>query len=152
MKALPLLISAGLLSTLTLTQCDRAEYEVAKIESKGDVNFAKDAFESLARGDTASIEKIDWEMLESMGEAVGTEYSQLPSETQKRNFEKNYVTQFASGFQRSGGSPGQFSNWRVSYHDDIKTEVAADSNGGTVTITVTERDGKERISGLGFIR
>lgn len=38
------------------------------------------------------------------------------------------------------------------YHDDLKTKVAADSAGGTVTITVTERDGRERVSGLGFIR
>lgn len=149
----PILLAAGILSAaLTLTQCDKAEHEMAKIESKGDVNFAKDAFESLARGDTAAIEKIDWEMLDSMGDNVGAKYSQFPSETQKRNFEKAYVTQFASEFQAAGGTPSQFTNWRVSYHDDIKTEVAADSNGGTVTITVTERDGKERISGLGFIR
>ncbi|WP_035607109.1 hypothetical protein [Haloferula sp. BvORR071] len=147
-----LLIAASLLSAITLTQCDEAEHQVGKIESKADMSFAKDTFEELARGDSSVVDKIDWPMLQSMGEDVGAEYSQLPSETQKRNFETSYVTQFASGFQKSGGTPGQFTNWRVSHHDDIKTEVAADSGGGTVTITVTERDGKERVSGLGFIR
>ena len=76
----------------------------------------------------------------------------ISSETEKVNFQKAFVTQFSASFREVGGSPDQFENWRVSYHDDLKTEVAADSAGGTVTIIVTERDGRERISGLGFIR
>lgn len=147
-----LLFAASILSALTLTQCDRAEHEIAEVEGKGDMRFAKETFESLARGDSAVIDKIDWAMLDSMGENVGLKYTQFPSETQKREFETAFVTQFASGFQKAGGTPSQFTNWRVSYHDEIKTEVAADSGAGTITITVTERDGKERISGLGFIR
>lgn len=148
-----LLFAAGLsLSVLMLTQCDRTDQKFTEIESKGDVTFAKATFEDLARGETSVIDKIDWPMLEAMGENLGLKYSQFPSETQKREFETAFVTQFASEFQRAGGSPSQFTNWRVSYHDDLKTEVAADSGGGTVTIIVTERDGKERISGLGFIR
>ncbi len=59
----------------------------------------------------------------------------------------------AEAFGRRG--PGecekQFPKWPPELFN-LKTEVAADSAGGTVTITVTERDGRERISGLGFIR
>ena len=80
----------GLASALLLTQCE-------KTRGGADMSFAKSTFESLARGDTAVRDNIDWPTLQS-------------------------------------------------------TEVAADSGGGTVTITVTERDGKERVSGLGFIR
>ena len=132
-------------SSLALTQCEKAQ-------SKGDLSFAKNTFESLAKGDSTATEKIDWATLKSMGQDVGAVYMQIPSETEKRNFETAFVTQFSSAFREAGGSPDKFENWRVSYHDDLKTEVAADSGGGTVTITVTERDGKERVSGLGFIR
>ncbi|WP_367874919.1 hypothetical protein [Luteolibacter sp. Populi] len=147
-----LLIGASILSALVLTQCDKAEHQVAKIESKADMSFAKNTFESLAKGESSVFDKIDWAMLNSMGENIGAAYTLLPSETQKRDFETSFVTQFASEFQKAGGTPDQFTNWRVSGHDDIKTEVAADSGTGTITITVTERDGKERVSGLGFIR
>jgi hypothetical protein len=151
MKQLPW-IAAGLLSVAALTQCDKADRQVERLQGKADMSFAKDTFESLARGDSAVTEKIDWATLTSMGHNVGAAYSQLPSETEKRNFETSFVTQFATSFRESGGSPDKFENWRVSHHDDLKTEVAADSGGGTVTITVTERDGKERVSGLGFTR
>jgi hypothetical protein len=147
-----LLMIAAFALPLALTQCDRAGHQREKIEGKADMSFAKDTFESLARGDSSVIGKIDWATLTSMGQNVGAAYSQLPSETEKRNFETSFVTQFATSFRESGGSPDKFENWRVSHHDDLKTEVAADSGGGTVTITVTERDGKERVSGLGFIR
>ncbi len=132
-------------SSLALTQCEKA--------SRGaDMSFAKNTFEALAKGDSSVKDKIDWETLQSMGQSVGARYVQLPSETDKANFESAFVTQFATSFREAGGTPDQFTNWRVSFHDDLKTEVAADSGGGTVTITVTERDGKERVSGLGFIR
>ena len=140
------------LGTLTLTQCEKAEHEIAKVESKADMSFAKNTFEALARGESSVIADIDWATLTSMGENIGATYSMLPSETEKRNFETSFVTQFAASFRESGGTPDKFENWRVSHHDDLKTEVAADSGGGTITITVTKRDGKERISGLGFIR
>ena len=123
-----------------------------KAESKGDVTFAKTAFESLARGETDVRNEIDWATLKSMGQNVGMAYVKIPSETEKVNFQNAFVTQFSSSFREAGGSPDRFENWRVSFHDDLRTEVAADSSGGTVTITVTERDGKERISELGFIR
>ncbi|QJE97514.1 hypothetical protein [Luteolibacter luteus] len=142
-------ITLAAVSSLALTQCEKASNAAA---GKADMSFAKNAFESLAKGDSTVKEKIDWDTLNSMGQNVGAAYVQLPSETEKVNFQNAFVTQFSSSFRESGGSPDKFENWRVSYHDDLKTEVAADSGGGTVTITVTERDGKERVSGLGFIR
>jgi hypothetical protein len=147
MKLLSILFAVA--SSLALTQCEKT---ATKVESKADMSFAKNTFESLARGDSTVMDKIDWATLNSMGQDVGAVYMQIPSETEKRNFETAFVTQFSSAFREAGGSPDKFENWRVSYHDDLKTEVAADSGGGTVTITVTERDGKERVSGLGFIR
>lgn len=140
-----LLMLSAVVLPFFLAQCEKAE-------SRADMSFAKNTFESLARGDSKVIDSIDWATLQSLGQNVGAVYVQIPSETEKDNFEKAFVTQFSASFREAGGSPDQFENWRVSHHDDLKTEVAADSAGGTVTITVTERDGKERISGLGFIR
>ena len=134
-----------LLLPLLLSHCEKT---AEKIASKGDLTFAKSTFESLARGDSVAMENIDWPTLQSLGQNVGASYVQIPSETGKINFQKAFVAQFSASFREVGGSPDQFENWRVSYHDDLKTEVAADSAGGTVTITVTERDGRERISGL----
>jgi hypothetical protein len=143
MKALALPLA--ILMPFAFSQCE-------KVESKADMSVAKNTFEALARGDSKARSGIDWSTLQAMGQNVGAAYVLIPSETEKANFEQAFVTQFATSFREAGGTPDQFSNWRVSHHDDLKTEVAADSNGGTVTITVTERDGKERVSGLGFIR
>jgi hypothetical protein len=138
-------IPLAIVMPFAFSQCE-------KVASKADMSFAKNTFEALARGDSKVRESIDWSTLQAMGHNVGAAYVLLPSETEKVNFEQAFVTQFAASFREAGGTPDQFSNWRVSHHDDLKTEVAADSGGGTVTITVTERDGKERVSGLGFIR
>jgi hypothetical protein len=143
MKALS--IPLAILMPFVFSHCEKAE-------STADMSFAKNTFESLARGDAKARESIDWSTLQAMGQNVGAAYVLLPSETDRVNFEQAFVSQFAASFRQAGGTPDQFANWRVSHHDDLKTEVAADSNGGTVTITVTERDGKERVSGLGFIR
>ena len=140
-----ILVSLSLPFLFTLSQCEKAA-------GKGDMTFAKSTFESLARGESGVADKIDWMTLQSLGQNVGVAYVQIASETDKINFQKAFVSQFSAAFREAGGSPDQFENWRVSYHDDLKTEVAADSAGGTVTITVSERDGRERVSGLGFIR
>ncbi|MCW1884688.1 hypothetical protein OKA04_08100 [Luteolibacter flavescens] len=149
MKYLWIPLALGMCTALT--QCEQAEKVTEKVASKGDMTFAKNTFEALARGDAEARNNIDWDTFQVMGQNVGAGYVQIPSETEKVNFQQAFVTQFASSFRAAGGTP-EFANWRVSHHDDLKTEVAADSGGGTVTITVTERDGKERVSGIGFIR
>ena len=113
-----------------------------------DLNFAKSTFESLARGDTDAASKIDWETFTSMGVNVGAQYVKIPSETEKQDFRKAFVTQFSSSFRDSGGSVDSFVNWRVIYHDENRTDVAADSPKGTLNIAVTERDSVSRVSAL----
>ena len=134
-----------LLFLLPLTQCE-------KMESRAEMSFARSTFESLARGDTTVANAIDWETFNSMGQNVGETYVKLPSELEKKNLEQAFVTQFAASFRETGSSPESFTNWRVAYQDELKTEVAADSVGGTLVITVTGRDGHNRVSSLGFVR
>lgn len=133
-----------LFAVVLFTQCE-------KTDGPGDVSFAKDTFESLARGDSATVDEIDWMTLQSLGQNVGAAYAQLPTEAEKNDFEASFVTQFAASFRDAGGRIESFENWRVVHDDELRTEVAATSPGGTLTITVNDRDGKERISALNFV-
>lgn len=139
---LPLL--AGLLS-FTLFAC-------RDIEAKGDVSFAKSTFESLTRGDSDVIEKIDWETLISLGIPVGQQYLALKDDSEREEFRKGFVTQFSTNFRESGGSVENFTNWRVTLHDENNTRVAADSPDGVLKLTVSERNGTEKLSAFEIVK
>ena len=132
---------AALASPFFLTNCK----EAAKT---GDTAFAKSTFISLARGDSDVQAKIDWPTLMALGENIGAKYVAIESETEKQNFRNGFVTQFSSSFRDNGGSVDNFTNWRVTFHDSLRTEVAADSPGGVLKIIVTGRDSVERVSSL----
>lgn len=136
-----LILSAVSLLTLLLPSCN-------KMEAKGDVSFAKSTFESLVRGDSAVAEKIDWETLTSLGISVGGQYVAFKEELDRTNFRKGFITQFSASFRESGASVASFTNWRVVTHDKTHTEVAADSTSGQLHLTVSERDGIERLSAI----
>lgn len=131
-----------------LTNCDR---NAPPASVKKDVKFAKETFESLARGDSSVAERIDWAVFTSLGEDFGVSYNALTSGVEKERFVTNFITQFATNFRQSGGSVDNYSNWRVVSHDSIKTEVAADSAKGVLSIIVSERDDVERVSSMNLI-
>ncbi len=116
------------------------------IDAKGDVAFAKETFESLARGDSDVVERIDWETFSALGTPVGQQYLAIETEEEKEKFTTGFVTQFATNFRESGGSVENITSWRVTSHDDTHTEVVADSGSGVLRLTVSERDGKERLT------
>jgi len=120
--------------------------------SAGDVTFARTTFESLARGDTAATENIDWETLNSLGINVGASYTAIASETEREEFKNAFVTQFASSFRDGGGSAEAFTNWRVTGTTDDRTEVSADSPNGVLRLTVSRRNDLKRVSKLEIIR
>lgn len=130
-------------------QVSEATVEAASI---GDVSFARTTFESLARGESSVAEKIDWPVFTSLGENLGTAYNALPSAVEKDKLETSFITQFAVNFRQSGGTLENFSNWRVVQHDQLKTEVAADSPNGILTVIVAERDGVERVSSINIVK
>lgn len=134
---------------LVLSNCKETKQQVA---TAGDVSFARNTFESLARGDSKVADKIDWPVFTSMGSNTGSAYVALTSGVEKEQFVTNYISQFAISFRESGGKVEDFTNWRVSLHDKLKTEVAADSPTGVLTITVAERDGAERVSSINIIK
>lgn len=123
-----------------------------EVATAGDVTFAKTTFESLARGDSSVAEKIDWPVFTSLGVNVGASYGALVSGVEKQQWVTNYITQFATSFRESGGSVDGFTNWRVTFHDSQKTEVAADSTNGVLTVVVSERDHVERVSSINIVK
>jgi hypothetical protein len=134
---------AALIATpFMLSNCKEAK-------QAGDISFAKSTFESLARGDSAVHEKIDWAMFQSLGTNVGAEYVNIPTDQERADYRNAYITQFSSAFREQGGSVDNFTNWRVTFHDSQRTEVAADSAGGLLKMTVTNRDDIERVSSIG---
>ena len=140
-----------LFSNCKETKRDYADAKL-KVATAGDVTFARTTFESLARGDSAVAEKIDWPVFTSLGQNLGASYVALTSGVEKQKFILGFITQFATSFREGGGSIEGFTNWRVTAHDSLKTEVAADSANGVLTVIVSERDGAERVSSINIIK
>ncbi|MFT4177026.1 MAG: hypothetical protein QM627_10260 [Luteolibacter sp.] len=146
MKTIRLFLLA--ITPLFFLSCEKG----ATASTAGDVTFAKNTFESLVRGDSAVTEKIDWPVLTALGNNVGTQYNNLPTDLDKEKFRTSFVTQFATSFREGGGNIDKFTNWRVTFHDKTRTEVAADSPNGALVLTVSGRDGKERISAFNLVK
>ena len=140
-----------LASPLLLTQCEEKR-TTTTVTPTGDATFARKTFESLARGDSAVVSKIDWPVFTTQGTNMGANYTALASEVEKQQFTIGFVTQFATAFRESGGNLESFINWRVMASDALKTEVAADSPNGVLTVTVSERDGVERVSSINVVK
>ena len=147
-----ILILSLLLTPLLVVSC-KDEISEAKndLETAGDATFARETFESLCRGESSVAEDIDWPVLTSMGSDVGAAYNGLTSQVEKDQFATSFVAQFATEFREAGGKIESFTNWRVVSHDALKTEVAADTPKGVLSMMVSERDGEERISSIKLI-
>jgi hypothetical protein len=150
MKTIQLLVLLALPLLFTSCKQDREAGETAV--TAGDVTFARSTFESLARGDSAVAEKIDWPVFTSLGQNLGANYTAITSGVEKEKFVTGFITQFAVSFRESGGAIEGFTNWRVVTRDALKTEVAADSPGGVLTVVVSDRDNTERVSSINIIK
>lgn len=141
---------------LLLSDCRKTGQKIAELKQDvatiGDASFARNTFESLARGDSAVADKIDWPVFTSMGTNVGMSYVALSSEVEKGKFITGFITQFATSFRESGGKIEDFTNWRVMLHNDLRTEVAADSPNGDLTVIVAKRDGAERVTSINILK
>lgn len=133
---------------LLFSNCRETRQDLTKAE---DLTFARNTFESLTRGDSDVAAKIDWPVFTSLGTNVGASYTALATAVEKQKFEENFITQFATSFRENGGSTADFTNWRITMHDASKTEVAADSAKGILTVTVAERNDEKRVSALNMV-
>ena len=142
----------GIVAILTLGACKKNTVGAPGNTGTADVPFAKEAFESLIRGDSSVENKIDWKTLQSLGMNIGGDYVIIKSEADQKGFRDGFITQFSSSFREGGGKVENFSNWRVIESDTNKTIVGVDLSNGLLKITVTNRDGVKRVSGFEMIK
>lgn len=96
---------------------------------KSDTAFCHDVFKGLTQGRLSAVEKyIDWGALKAMGVDVGDTYKKLPNAKEKENYRKAFVANLSKSFKNAGGSPRDFTNWRVYERGSLKTIVVADYN------------------------
>ncbi len=154
MKTIQLL--AILSAPLIFSNCRETKQKITeakeKVATAGDVTFARSTFEALARGESSVATKIDWPVFTSIGDNVGAAYVALTTGAEKEKLINAFITQFASSFRESGGSIDGFTHWRVTAHDSARTEVAADSASGVLTVIVAERDGAEKVSSINIMK
>jgi hypothetical protein len=131
--------------SLVLPACKETR---SKMETAGDTRFAQSTFEALARGDSKVADDIDWPVLTALDQNVGAVYVAFETPGEKENFIEGFITQFATAFRESGGSVDEITNWRVESHDRQRTIVVADAPKGLLRITVSERNGEERVSSI----
>jgi hypothetical protein len=145
MKTIPFLASALMLPAALVCSCEKTRM---KVQTLGDASFARETFQSLAKGDLAVSDSIDWKTLHALGQNVGVVYVTMASEEDQRRFREGFITQFAASFQAAGGKVEDFVDWKVVEHDATRTLVTAASPSKVLRITVNERDGREFVGFL----
>ncbi|MES2996257.1 MAG: hypothetical protein V4733_05540 [Verrucomicrobiota bacterium] len=134
-----------------LTQCEKSTHDMSR-HAAGDTTFAKNAFSSLAKGEAAAAAMLDWNTLTIFGRNLGAEYAEITSEVEKEKYRTTFISNFATSFRESGGNINALANWRVVHHDTMKTEVAADSANGVLTIVVMNKDGVDKVVSLNLVK
>ncbi len=117
------------------------------------LRLAKSTIENLIRGESKAEEMIDWEMFYVNDDYLGGQYTKLADEKQKSAFRRQCITSFSAGALKGGrGADATWAgleNWRVISHDSSRTVVAFElPNKNSVSLTISKRDGKSRLSVL----
>jgi hypothetical protein len=133
----------ALITCLALPSCNPERTRDGAVTSP--VAFARQTFESLAKGEPAVARQIDWPVLTVHGENVGQRYVALTTNADRERFVNGFITQFATSFRESGGALEHYTNWRVAHQDALGTTVSADSPAGVLTMVLSDRDNEERV-------
>jgi hypothetical protein len=132
----------------SLPGCSPKEKEKEKESDLPDVGFAKRAFFSMVNG-SAAEGIIDWETFRAMGEDLGPKYRALATDAEKAAARKSFLAGFAVSTPNIRANPEAITNWRVKSETPSETVVAADMQKGAVLLlTVSKRDGTQRISAM----
>lgn len=126
-----------------------ASLQGCSVESdNADVRFAKTTFFAMVNG-TAPETAIDWEAFQAMGDDLRPKYRALASEAEKAAARKSFLLGFSASTPNIRANPGGITNWRVNSETPSEIVVAADMQRGAVLlITVSKRDGIQKISSL----
>ncbi|HXD31615.1 MAG TPA: hypothetical protein VN643_10885 [Pyrinomonadaceae bacterium] len=119
---------------------------------KPDIEFARDTFLRLVKGDPAVEDMIDWETLKVFNSDPGSTYSYMPGESARAAFRKSFIQGFSQPFRNSGELPGWLTTegrWRIESKELSKTTVVADYPAGKVLVlTISLKDGWQKLSSI----
>jgi hypothetical protein len=80
---------------------------------------------------------------------VGKEYRALPNDAEESKYRKEFLAGIALSTPAIKANPDGITNWRVQSETSSETVVAANMNGGAVlTLTISKRDGIQKLSGM----
>ena len=139
------LITFGcLLMLASLQGCSRES-------NNADVRFAKTLFFSMVNG-SAAESAIDWEAFQSpTGDDLGAVYRALPNDAEKASFRKSFLVGFSNSTPNIKANPGGIRNWRMKSEAPSETIVAVDMlDGAVMLLTVSKRDGNQKLSAMRF--
>ena len=114
-----------------------------------DVKFAKTTLFSMVNC-SADETLIDWETLQAPpAKDIGAIYRALPDDAEKAKFRKEFLAGFCFSTPNLKAHPESLTDWRVNSESPSETVVATDMQPGTVMLlTVSKRDGKQKLSSL----
>jgi hypothetical protein len=119
----------------------------SRVSDKADVRFAKTLFLSMLNG-TAAESAIDWEVFHTDEEDVGAAYKALPNEEEKASFRKSFLIGFAASTPNLKANLAGVTSWRVKSATPSETTVAVDVKWGVISLTVSKRDGNQKLSAI----
>ena len=118
------------------------------IKNQGqDVNFARRVFVDLTRGRHSVQSRVDWQNLQAVGVDVGKDYSSLPNDKERADYQRAFIDNFALSFRRTGGSLKLLTNWRIYDDQDDLVIVAVDIKGRdkTMFFTFSKKGGEKKL-------
>jgi hypothetical protein len=116
-----------------------------------DVDFARSVMNGLVAGRYAVRQHIDWNSLMVIEISLGQQYSALPNEKEKTDYERAFIDSFKEGFKGQKATQKSFTHWRIFNDADPKvTYVAADNADGTATFVfyISHKNGKRKFFGI----
>ena len=78
-----------------------------------DVTFCRRLLARLAFGDASAAGQIRWDRFQALDLDVGAVYRGLPNDTERRDYRRAFIQQFAQGFRAAGATPESFEGWRI---------------------------------------
>ena len=107
-----------------------------------DLYFAKKVFTGLVRGAPSAARMIDWPSFQALDLNVGESYAALPSIKDKSAYEKVFIKNFSTGFEKTGARFDSFIRWRVYGRDTGRVIIAADypAKGKTLLFYINKID------------
>jgi len=115
---------------------------------KNDIDFCRDVFAGLIKGDYSVQQYIDWNNFKGLDTDIGATYSQLPNDKEKEAYRRAFIKGVSVGFQRGGVGLDKFTHWRVYNKAKDKVIIATDFSKKVLLFEVPKGVGGRRLTSV----